>query len=402
MNVLFLTLMEINDFSLTGIYPDLINEFAENRHDIYVVSPCEEKNKKRFMLLREKGYVHLVSALIPDYFGVGLFQKGYSSLLIGKRYCEAINKAIPTVRFDLILYSTPPITFVSVIEAIKKRDSAYTYLLLKDIWPQGPIDIGALSQKGIKGIVTGYFRRKEQKLYEISDYIGCMSEMNRKYLIEKSGIDENKIEICPNSIKIRNMPDVNKVAVRCENGLPMDKTIFIYGGNLGVAQGIDFIISCLKKNEENKNTFILIVGSGTEYNRLAQWFEANKPRNSKLVSYLPKEEYTKVLLACDVGLIFLDHRFTIPNFPSRLLSYMEAKKPVLAATDLSTDVGKVIEDGEFGHWCESNNESGMINIMHKFDDREEREKMGENAYIYLVTHYDVNNSFQTIIKHMRR
>ena len=89
MNVLFLTLMEINDFSLTGIYPDLIDEFAENKHDIYVVSPCEEKNKKRYQLFREKGHIRLISALIPDYYGVGLVQKGYSSLMIGKRYIEA-------------------------------------------------------------------------------------------------------------------------------------------------------------------------------------------------------------------------------------------------------------------------------------------------------------------------
>lgn len=400
MNVLFLTLMEINDFSQTGIYPDLINEFAENGHDIYVVSLCEEKNKDKYQLLREKEHVHLVSALIPDYFGVGLFQKGYSSLMIGKRYIDAINKAIPAVKFNLILYSTPPITFVSVIEKIKKRDNAYAYLLLKDIWPQGPIDIGALSETGVKGLVTKYFKRKEQKLYEISDFIGCMSENNRKYLIEKSGVDKNKIEICPNSIKVRNRPEFDKDEVRRSNGLPTDKTIFVYGGNLGVAQGVDFIISCLEKNEKNIDTFILIVGSGTEYKRLQQWFEKSNPHNSKLISHLPKEEYMKVMAACDVGLIFLDHRFTIPNFPSRLLSYMEGKMPVLAATDPNTDVGTVIEKGEFGYWCESNDSEKFVKLMNRFSDYSWRHKMGENAYQFLINHYDVSRTYQIIISHV--
>lgn len=400
MNVLFLTLMEINDFSQTGIYPDLINEFAENGHDIYVVSPCEEKNKNKYQLLREKEHVHLVSALIPDYFGVGLIQKGYASLVIGKRYIDAINKAIPKVKFNLILYSTPPITFVSVIEEIKKRDNAYAYLLLKDIWPQGPIDIGALSETGVKGLVTKYFKRKEQKLYEISDFIGCMSENNRKYLIEKSGVDKNKIEICPNSIKVRNRPEFDKDEVRRSNGLPTDKTIFVYGGNLGVAQGVDFIISCLEKNEENKDSFILIVGSGTEYNRLAQWFEKNNPQNSKLISHLPKEEYMKVMAACDVGLIFLDHRFTIPNFPSRLLSYMEGKMPVLAATDPNTDVGTVIEEGKFGYWCESNDSEKFVRLMNRFSDNSRRHEMGENAYQFLINHYDVSRTYQIILSHV--
>lgn len=400
MNVLFLTLMEINDFSQTGIYPDLINEFAENGHDIYVVSPCEEKNKNKYQLLREKEHVHLVSALIPDYFGVGLIQKGYASLVIGKRYIDAINKAIPKVKFNLILYSTPPITFVSVIEEIKKRDNAYAYLLLKDIWPQGPIDIGALSETGVKGLVTKYFKRKEQKLYEISDFIGCMSENNRKYLIEKSGVDKNKIEICPNSIKVRNRPEFDKDEVRRSNGLPTDKTIFVYGGNLGVAQGVDFIISCLEKNEKNIDTFILVVGSGTEYKRLQQWFEKSNPHNSKLISHLPKEEYMKVMATCDVGLIFLDHRFTIPNFPSRLLSYMEGKMPVLAATDPNTDVGTVIEEGEFGYWCESNDSEKFVKLMNRFSDYSGRHEMGENAYQFLINHYGVSRTYQIIISHV--
>lgn len=400
MNVLFLTLMEINDFSQTGIYPDLMNEFAENGHDIYVISPCEEKNKNKYQLLREKGHVHLVSALIPNYFGVGFLKKGYSSLVIGKRFINAIITAIPTVTFDLILYSTPPITFVSVIEKIKKRDNAYAYLLLKDIWPQGPIDVGALSKTGVKGLITRYFERKEQKLYKISDFIGCMSENNKKYLIEKSGVDKNKIEICPNSIKVRNLPEIDKEKVRCNSGLPIEKTIFVYGGNLGVAQGIDFIISCLEKNEENTDTYILIVGAGTQYNRLQQWFGKNNPHNSKLISHLPKEEYMKVMAVCDVGLIFLDHRFTIPNFPSRLLSYMEGKMPVLAATDSNTDVGTVIEEGKFGYWCESNNADAFITMMNRFSDESRRQVMGENAYQFLKIHYDVSKAYQIIIAHL--
>ena len=61
------------------------------------------------------------------------------------------------------------------------------------------------------------------------------------------------------------------------------------------------------------------------------------------MKYLPKDEYDAMIGACDVGLIFLDYRFTIPNFPSRLLAYMQAKIPVLASTDPNTDVGSVID-----------------------------------------------------------
>ena len=400
MNILFLTLYPFYDNKQTGIYPDLIGEFVDKGHDVYVVSPCEKKNVNRYKARRDYGKLHLLSALIPDYFGVGLLKKGISSLVLSSAYIKAINMSAADVSFQMVLYSTPPITFSSVIDKIKKRDNAFTYLLLKDIWPQGPIDIGALTTTGLKGIVTRYFRQKERKLYSISDYIGCMSGNNCRYLIDKSGIDESKVEICPNSVKLRETIVIDKESVRRKNGLPIDKTIFVYGGNLGVAQGIDFLITCLAENEKKEDTFILIIGSGTEFPRISRWFEENRPKNSKLMTALPHEEYIELMAACDVGLIFLDHRFTIPNFPSRLLSYMEGKMPVLAATDTSTDIGQVVEAGKFGYWCESNDVQAFVDLMDRFSDKSERELMGSNAFNYLKAHYDVAQAYETIIAHI--
>ncbi|HBL49868.1 MAG TPA: hypothetical protein DDZ65_06455, partial [Firmicutes bacterium] len=122
---------------------------------------------------------------------------------------------------------------------------------------------------------------------------------------------------------------------------------------LGKPQGIDFLIDCIRENEIYEKSFFLIVGSGTEYGKLREYFDNEKPKNAKLMGHLPKRAYEMLVNSCDVGLIFLDRRFTIPNFPSRILPYMQASMPVLAATDVNTDVGKVIKEGCFGFWCES-------------------------------------------------
>ena len=402
MNILFLTLYPFADNKQNGIYPDLINEFVDNGHSVFVVSPCERKNKSSYKKRTDYGNLHLISALISDYFGEGFIKKGISSITIGRNYYKAVKDYIPEIKFDLILYSTPPITFSDVIKKIKKRDGAYAYLLLKDIWPQGPIDIGALSVTGIKGIVSSYYRYKERQLYEISDYIGCMSKRNRQYLIENDGIPANKIEICPNSIRVQQRKPIDKSYIRNQYGLPQDKTIYVYGGNLGIAQGIDYVISCLKENEQNLDKYILIVGSGTEYGRLQNWFNINKPCNSKLLAHVPSNEYMELIAACDVGLIFLDHRFTIPNFPSRLLSYMEVKIPVLASTDCSTDIGEIIEAGEFGFWCESIDPNDFMLNMVKFENKDKRVAMGQNGYNYLKRFYTVAHSYSIIMNHFRR
>lgn len=171
----------------------------------------------------------------------------------------------------------------------------------------------------------------------------------------------------------------------------------MYGGNLGKPQGIPFIIECLKSQTNNPEAYFLIVGDGTEYEKLAVYLsEADLP-NVKLMKMLPQEDYDYLAAACDVGLIFLDHRFTIPNFPSRLLTYMQAGLPVLACTDPNTDIGKVIVDGGFGWWCESNDVEAFGKAVHAAV-LSDSDDMKQNSFLYLKKHYTVEQAYQTILK----
>jgi len=118
-----------------------------------------------------------------------------------------------------------------------------------------------------------------------------------------------------------------------------------------------------------------------------------------LLGQLPKSEYEILANFCDVGLIFLDSRFTIPNFPSRLLSYMQASMPVLAATDVSTDIGLVIEQGKFGLWCESSDSEQFKKQVQELCDIRVRKQMGLNSRKYLEENYTAKHSYQIIMSH---
>lgn len=142
----------------------------------------------------------------------------------------------------------------------------------------------------------------------------------------------------------------------------------------------------------------LIVGDGAEFGKIEAYVNKDRPLNVRLMKRLPKEDYDKMVGACDVGMIFLDHRFTIPNFPSRLLSYMQVKIPVLAVTDPNTDVGKVIVEGGFGRWCESNNVEGFIKAIQTITNAE-ISRYGENGFKYLNNNYKVCDAYQIIIDH---
>lgn len=395
MKVLFLTMSKINSFSDRGIYTDLLRKFYEEGHDVFAVCPIERREKKKTEVRKEKQGT-LLNVRTLNLQKTNIVEKGLGTLAIEYQFLTAIKKYFSDVKFDVVIYSTPPITFSKVINFIKKRDKAYSYLLLKDIFPQNAIDMKMLKENGI---LHKMFLKKEQKLYAISDTIGCMSEANKKFILQHNpSINSNKVEVNPNTIEpfVFNQNLDQKTAIKIKYKLPIDKKIFVYGGNLGKPQGIDFLLETIAFTK-NKDVFFLIVGSGTEYNRVEKWFLNNKPENAILLAGLPKQDYDLLLHACDVGLIFLHKDFTIPNFPSRLLSYLEMKMPIIAATDASTDIGTIIEKNNCGYKVISGDTKNMQLAIDKIiSDEENYKKMKESAWDLLQKEYKVERSYKLI------
>lgn len=401
MNVLFLTLYDFNSIEEHNLYPDLLREFTKHGHKVYVISPVERRRNQDTHII-EDGMATILKLRIGNTQKTNIVEKGISTLRIEPQFIVGIKKYFSNVKFDLVLYSTPPITFCKAIEYVKKRDGAKTYLLLKDIFPQNAVDLGMMQKTGLKGLLYRSFRNKEKKLYRISDRIGCMSQANVDYVLKHNPeVDSAVVEVCPNSIEpIDVSVDIEaREWIRKKYEIPVNKKVFIYGGNLGKPQGIEFLIRCLNDQQKNKDTFFLIIGDGTEYERFESFISENHPDNVKLMRRLPKEDYDTLVAASDVGMIFLDHRFTIPNFPSRLLNYMQAKVPVLACTDPNTDIGKVIEEGGFGWWCESNDAVAFQSIV-ELACNSNLLKMGENAWRYLEKYYAAEIGYRKIIEHL--
>lgn len=399
MNIVFLTLSRINNINDHGIYTDLMRKMRNEGHTVYIVTPSE----RRFKLstgLNEQDGIHILNVWTLNIQKTNVVEKGIGTILLEYQYYRAINKYLNKIKFDLILYSTPPITLTKVVALLKKRSQAFSYLLLKDIFPQNAIDLGMLKKRRI---VYSYFRLKEKKLYSLSDYIGCMSPANVEYLLlQNKFIDKSKVEVCPNSIEIidRKIDTITAQKLKTKYNIPVNAIVFIYGGNLGKPQGIDFLIDVLDSNINNKNAFFLIVGSGTEFSFAYSWFEKKRPNNAVLIPFLPRDEYDMLVSISDVGMIFLDERFTIPNYPSRLLTYLELKKPILAATDVNTDIGSIAEENNYGFWSVSGDIEHFNKNVAKFVEGPSLiQTMGEAGYNYLLKNYTVDVTCSRIMNH---
>lgn len=400
MNILFMTIGRMEEIEDHTLYCDLLRCFRDDGHNVYTISPYEKRLGKESAFVEKNG-VHMLHVQTGNVTkSKNLIEKGFATISLEPIFIRGIKEYLSSVKFDLVLYSTPPITFCRAIEYVKQRDGAKTYLLLKDIFPQNAVDIGMMKKSGIKGLLYRYFRAKEKKLYALSDRIGCMSPANVNYVVQHNPqVDPAKVELCPNAIAVRDMTVIPEMraAIREKYGIPLDKKVFVYGGNLGKPQGIPFLMESLQTQLENPDAYFLIVGDGTEYKKLQTWFEETKPENMKLLKRLPKEDYDRMVAACDVGMIFLDHRFTIPNFPSRLLSYMQAKLPVLCCTDPNTDIGKVCVEGGFGWWCESNDAAAFAALVQKAM-ASNLPAMGEKGLAFLEENYNIHGDYDIICR----
>ncbi|WP_231427780.1 glycosyltransferase family 4 protein [Pedobacter sp. Leaf250] len=395
MNILFLTLIEINSVEERGIYQDLIRKFRKEGHDITVVTPVERRMSISTSFAQKEG----VSILRVKTFNIqktNIVEKGIGTFAIEYQYLSAIKKYLSHTKFDLVLYSTPPITFGKVIEYIKQKDGAKSYLLLKDIFPQNAVDMKMLKENSI---LHKLFLKKERKLYQISDTIGCMSPANVNFILDHNiGIKTKKVEVNPNTIEpvIFNFSVEQKIFIRKKYDVPIDKKIFVYGGNLGKPQGLDFLLETILATTFH-DIFFLIIGDGTEFTKIQNWFRDNKPANAKLLQRLIKIDYDTLLASCDVGLIFLDKNFLIPNFPSRLLSYLEMKLPVLAATDPNTDLGAIIEKANCGFKVVAGDQNDMQKKMDMLI-HSDLKILGHNAHTLLVNEYLVDRSYNLIME----
>lgn len=406
MNIIFFTLARITDVNQRDIYSDLIRKLRDEGHVVFLVAPAERRFSQKTTLFDSDG-VKILNVRTLNIQKTNVIEKGLGTLLLERQFSNAIRKYLKGVKFDLILYSTPPITFTNVVKCLKKQNpQAISYLMLKDIFPQNAIDLQMFSKKSI---FYHYFRQKEKALYKASDFIGCMSPANVEYLRAHNNYYQRwRVEVAPNSIELREESlkiFERRDKIREKYGLPVDLPIFIYGGNLGKPQGIDYLIKCLDDNKYREDCFFVIVGNGTELPKLQAWYDCqledeSRKLNVKLMQGLPKDEYDQLVGACDVGLIFLDHRFTIPNYPSRLLSYLENKMPVICATDVNTDIGKIAEQNGYGYWCESVKPIDFTVLVDRFLAEPERIKtMGERGYEFLKSNYLVEHTYQVIMKH---
>jgi len=378
----------------------LMDEFRNNGHDVYVVCNEELKTHNETRLTIEND-LHILRVTTGRIKKTAYFRKMISLLMLGSQMQAAIDKYLKDAYFDLIIFNTPPITLSGLIKYLKKKYSCPFYLLLKDMWPQGSVDLEVIKKYGM---IWQFFRYHEKRIYRLADYIGCMSPMGVEYIRGNNPfIPKQNVEECPNSIRSSEEEIINTDGLCEKYNIPEGATIFSFSGNMELGHGLYFLADAINQLAEYKKAFFLIGGAGTHFKYLQKAFNEMQPTNAMLYQRLPLEDFKRVTAIVDVGLILLEKKYSVPQFPSRLLTYLEKSKPVLCAVNATTDIGTIAEKNGCGKTVLHGDIEAFIKAVKFFSENVvERHQMGINAKKLFTERYTTANSYNIIMQHFTK
>jgi glycosyltransferase involved in cell wall biosynthesis len=242
-------------------------------------------------------------------------------------------------KWDLIAWYSPTIFFGPLIWALKRASKCRTYLILRDIFPEWAQDIGLMG----KGPVFQFFKTIANFQYAIADTIGVQTPSNLKYLTQWSETPARRLEVLQNWQTP--LPNVGSSISISATPL-MGRKIFVYVGNMGVAQGMDIFIDLAESLKHRQDLGFLFVGRGSEVARLAVL--AHSLTNTLFCNEVDSGEMPGLLAQCQVGLLALDTRHKTHNIPGKFLTYLLAGLPVLARVNAGTDLAHLIENEDVG------------------------------------------------------
>lgn len=378
------------------MHSDFVEAAAEKGHDVTVLALCEKRNRIYSGYHDENG-IHYLMVQCGNIQKTNKYQKVISSVAANYHILRSAGHYLRGQKFDVVVWAMSSTLMYVSVQLLAKRFHAYFYLLLKEYWPQDPIDLGALSPNGL---VAGCLRFVERRMLRAADRIGASSPGGIRYVERLYPQFAHKCEVCPHCEKIRTVDRSARAELLAANGIPMDKTVFLYAGNFGVSQGIDDMVACIKAAAAIEGTYFLMLGSGTEYDKARSTLCGLD--NVTFQGGIGYSELLKLAAVCDCGLIFLYRNYTVPNIPGKLNTYLNAEIPIIACVDKTSDAGKIIADGGAGIEVSSGDVEAFCAAVKRIMNPVERTEMSRRAKQLLRSSYTAERAVEIVEGAVRR
>lgn len=300
---------------------------------------------------------------------------------------------------DLVYATSTPLT-VAIPALFKYYIHHIPFIFeVRDLWPEFPIQIGAIKQK----FVISLLRKLEKLTYRKSIHIIALSPGMREGVVA-AGINPEKVSVVPNMSK----PDIfyprKKNTVLAETlGIDLKKFNVIHFGAMGVANGLEYIIKSAEIAYERKQEDIhfIFVGDGFVKDELLLFSRQKQLNNVLFIGKQDTVAMSEIVNLCDVSIVsFMNIPVTKTNSPNKLFDSLSAGKTIIVNSDGWTK--KLVEEADCGLYADPQDPQDLLDkIILLKSDRALNKKMSLNARKLAVETFDkekLTNEVITIIE----
>lgn len=336
---------------------DLSREFARQGHDLTVLLPSSHLQVNwsleyfdGFQVLRLKA---------PNTKDIGYFWRALGEFAMPFTMLRNFRKSpLFNESWDGVIWYSPSIFHGPLVSSIKKRSNCKGYLIIRDIFPDWAVDMGLMG----RGLSYRIFDMIARYQYSLADVIGVQTSGNRKYFYNWSKQPKRTLEVLQNWL---GKPSTVKCSIRLNETVLAGRKVFVYAGNMGVAQGLDILLDLAEKLLKRKDVGFLFVGRGSEVSRLKVSAKARKLDNLLFYDEIHPDEISDLYAQCTVGIVALDPRHKTHNIPGKFLTYMQNGVPVLANINAGNDLSSIICTEQVGQVCECNQLENLLELSEK-------------------------------------
>ncbi len=325
---------------------DLVAEFLHQGHQVTVLLPNASLDKP--WSLQQVGNLEILRLRSMETKNVSYSRRALAEHLLSYFMIRNLRKSpLKDRKYDGIVWYSPSIFFGGLVERLKQSSGCRSYLILRDIFPEWAVDMGLIG----RGLIYRYLKGKEKFQYLRANVIGVQTPSNLGYFQKEHDDLPGRIEVLNNWLA----PQTSEACSIDIARTPLaGRRIFVYTGNIGIAQGMNILIRLVESYRQDTNLGFLFVGRGTAVARLRKEVADLGLDNILFRDEIAPEEIAPLLQQCHVGLLALDHRHRNDNIPGKFLAYMQAGLPVLATINPDNDLEKMIVEHRVGEVISDN------------------------------------------------
>lgn len=322
---------------------DLSHELVRQGHQLTVMIPASDMGQP--WQLEDMNGVEVLRLKAPRTKDMGYVRRTLNELLMPFAMRRSLGKSpLAGVRWDGVVWYSPTIFLGPMANALKKASACRSYLIIRDIFPEWAVDMGLLG----RGLPYRFFKAIECYQYSVADVIGVQTPANLPYF-SKAGLKPGqRVEVLQNWLA---QATNTGCSISVASSALAGRTIFVYAGNMGVAQGMGILIDLAERLRSRSDIGFLFVGRGSDAKILRD--EAIRRGLGNVVFYdeIEPEEIPGLYAQCHAGIVALDPRHKTHNVPGKFLTYMQAGLPVLASINPGNDLVQLIERERVGQVC---------------------------------------------------